>query len=504
VNVERDHVLSEQNQPFKDLINALGTCTSLAIVVGAGVSMEAGLPSWDTLVLRILESGLKASQDLDEIAKDHDVKALAKAFLDDTDLLRAATFCQQLHGSNRDAAIRSALYPGSSVATPGRAARAIAALAENVDNVRIITTNYDTLVETAIAEMGGRGATRVVGSSPWPQTGQQLPVPVHHVHGCVPADPRDPIEGDIVLDERDFVFSRDQTAGLALLDLLKAEVILFVGMSINDPNIVTALTKMNLRKVPGCKAFGLFSTSGSNANSTLKRLASTRLANLGITALDLASYSQVSQIIFEALVCRVEGPSRYWTDADDLRYGLRFTAWRRQLELDWKIESKDDFIASQDRLHALLVDTLDSLGSLLGRETGEHLGVHLWARKPGDGLGTMQLWGSSVERHRERWSLRLTGIPIGTGSGYTAVDCLYYGGPQVRTHSTRDQADRWNAIFAQPIDLVDYPWRNLFVGAISLSSTNRLGQSCMKSMDRGKVSELLQTAGRQLLTPSVP
>jgi SIR2-like domain len=510
VGIVPDHVLSKQNPQFVSVVDSLAEAGSLVVVVGAGVSIEARLPDWRTLVKRMVRAGM--DEELERMHGEDHPKAdpLVDRVMSDGDLRRAATMTRMLLGDRRDAVLREALYKYFPTApAPGRTANAIAALVSSIPNVRIATTNYDELVEEAIdglsQSQGSRPARSLIATeeSERETYDSQSTIPVLHLHGRVPFGSAG-IDGHVILDERDFATARVRPPGKVLPDVLVADVVLFVGMSMTDPNVVDSLEIIarSSSANPRRKMFGLF-VGGSHreeADLAIARLNEQRLRALGIRALDLASYAQVSQVIYESLVRKRVGQN-YWRDSTPSRYGLRLTKWRHELETRWPIENDDEFRGVQDALHEQLCKCLDGLSDdILPRRNGEHLGLHLWVRRPGPGLGSLELWGASAQTHRRRWSLSARDVEISGEKGVPASDALYFGSAQLR-NAARTERDRWQAMLAVPVELFEDPWRNLFVGTITLASTAPLSRSGLSTMNTEQVQRTLHTQASEILMP---
>ena len=121
-DLAHNHALSFSKQPYlRDLFKeVLDRRRPLTLVVGAGVSINASLPSWPKLIDRIIDR-----------IDDDDLKELARGF--QADPLRRAEFVLQLARRKNVSAeehelIRDALYPKEYIARPGQLARAATVL----------------------------------------------------------------------------------------------------------------------------------------------------------------------------------------------------------------------------------------------------------------------------------------------------------------------------------------------------------------------------------------
>ena len=475
------HVLSKQNRGYKSLIDLVADKGELTLVLGAGASMDAGLPSWRGLVETFLQSGFQIAKQQSSLSSPPE--ALTQQVLDRQDVMSAASVGRLLFGKHRDDALKLALYAGrTSAPSPGRIGMAIAELALAFGaKLRILTTNYDDTVERAIRSAGGSVNIQVATAKGVVPVGEADPeaVCVVHLHGFAPYDGEG--RGPLILDEKDYAFSPTRPPGQILPDLLLENgPILFVGLSMMDPNLVAAchigLAGAQEKSVPW---FGLF--VGEVDNSELQKLIRGRLTEMGIHTISLLSYGQISQVLYEVLHRIAKGPE-YWSDKPRLRYGKRFEAWREALIRRYpSAQGGDDFASEQDRLHKALSHEIELLHTdiLTDANAEEHLALHLWVRRPREeSLGDLELWGSSAHVHREAWSLETQRVVITKDSSFPAVDSVMFASVQRRNRTPG--SSRWQATVAVPIELTDDPiYAHLIVGSITLSSTLAMGASAI-------------------------
>ena len=219
----------------------------LLLVLGAGVSLDHGLPDWNTLLQRLLLSTIATESD------DASSKAplLAKIFASvfSPDPLIAARYLS-LHFKKEKKkdplafvkAIREALYENESVSRDSALMSEIvkfciaAGKTPNLDS--IITYNYDNIVEQHLDELD----LGVPYSSIFHQGmhAQKNALPIYHVHGFLPPDGPLTEKNKLVLSEE--LYHEQYTdvyhwSNLVQLTKFREKNCLFIGSSFTDPNL---------------------------------------------------------------------------------------------------------------------------------------------------------------------------------------------------------------------------------------------------------------------------
>lgn len=191
---------------------------SLVLFVGAGVSIGAGLPSWDGMLTRLAErEGIIGPRSSDAEGQAIDPERFVR--LNPLDRARLIEVELQRRGDSVAGALRRifSLYRRPSLAH---------ALLAMLPCREAVTTNYDRLFEIACA-----GAGEPVSSLPWD-------VPMQHrrwllkLHGCL-----DHPE-DLVFTRADYLRYDERRAALKgiVQAMLMTRWMLFVGFSMNDDN----------------------------------------------------------------------------------------------------------------------------------------------------------------------------------------------------------------------------------------------------------------------------
>jgi hypothetical protein len=207
---------------------------ALAIVLGAGISIPLGLPSWPDLLQKLADKLTKALAT--GLGPDEQAEALFHA-----SGLTALEFAEQ---------VRALLYQGVDRSFSGllnshllAALGALAMPSRRGSASEIITFNFDDLLETYLGYYGF--TVEVVDILPaW---NSRADIRVFHPHGLLPSNPEAPLKRGIVLTRSDY----DKTVGdpssawhSALTQTLASHTCIFLGLSGADANLTSLLTRV--------------------------------------------------------------------------------------------------------------------------------------------------------------------------------------------------------------------------------------------------------------------
>jgi hypothetical protein len=518
---------------FECLIDPEKTFT---FVVGAGASLDANLPTWARLI-----------ENITELIPNERWRTASKE--DRSELLRKAESSVQLarENSNNTAVgiVREALYRRSDGSTNdkpkyGRLADAIARLATCLKGrVYVATVNLDTLLEDAMNEYRQLTNDVKITSVPFiaPQkedenyaSYQQTGVPANwlagstvlHLHGIL--EPGKDREGNIVLTETEFL-----TYGPAVRDLIKRRLksshVVFFGVSLTDPNLVSPLWEVN-NEIPRAtdeKESFVFSVAAPDPNAVdvnTSRAYAIKKAqylsdDLGLHTIFLKSYGQQIQAIAEASLA-VLRPIPYMTEEDSatsLRYGHRLKRCLNTCYANIGCSETQDIPADEharalsDRLHSLLnsnrdksinkilqgvhdrLSTANDRDLLRDYESGvqyfdnEKFGLFLWLRatkgpKDPHARYCLKCVGTSISQHREPWSLDRV-AEIKGASRFVSARAAFYGSPKTENFTAANGWLLWHSERAVPFSYYPAPAGDpdnamtaIDVGVVTLNSTH--------------------------------
>lgn len=468
----------------------------LSLVVGAGASVEAVLPSWSQLIERLLG---RAARALPRLSTAKQRSEWIQETVRKDGYLGAAAVVEALSGGNLQSWLIEALFgkggPGSF--EPGPIAAQLAALyLEDPDGVRVLTTNYDDLLERALRQAGVSSEsvkTYVSGTRPGPGR-----FGVTHLHGYAGRDRAT----ELILSEEHYhgMQSRDSWQERLMIEQLSKRDCIFIGSSLSDTNLIRYLYRAG--KAPERVRTAVFIRQEDQHHEPMKssreRAISERWARCGVQPIFLDHYCDVAQLVYEIRLrrhCEISGET-YRPVLDRAR------AWSKETRRDFlALGSPSRFRKRQAELSDELRDILDralyrayGLGAV--RNPRERLQLVIWLANP-DGA-QLTGWVHSDRAHRD--SSTVQPVRIAADSQWVSVRAYCQG-----TNFQRDRkiyASRWR--FVRGLPLIAETHGRLPIGCLSLASTmpeRRTVLAQMPAVVRAAFNRFIVEESLRLLSP---
>jgi hypothetical protein len=223
----------------------------LVLVLGAGVSMTYGLPSWDTLLQKLMVTTLQKEKNASSILS----KLFSKIF--NPSPLIAGRYLQKYFENNSQSfeeAVRTILYEEIKRGTPSplmnEIVRFCIAPGKSPNLNSIITYNFDDILEQSIKKMSVDLPYRsIFGLGMDVDTGE---LPIYHVHGYLPANEKLTTANQITFGENIYhkqyvdIYSWNN---IVQINKFRESNCLFIGTSLTDPNTRRLLDISNQQRI---------------------------------------------------------------------------------------------------------------------------------------------------------------------------------------------------------------------------------------------------------------
>lgn len=457
--------------------------------------MEAGLPSWDALLDRLLlrggeEAGLieavPAGDSLTEAQEAQRERWLADAARDGP--LGKAALAEALAGDQRDEWIKQAVFEpaaGPQDYYPGPIARQLPSLRNAFGGeLRIMTLNYDDLIEQALRDHPG-------APDPYAITGSDHHLPVgkcgvFHLHGYLGRD--GPPSGQIILSEADYMqMQRGASWQEALVQTaLMDSTLVFVGTSLLDPNVIRYLHGVAPPEGGQPARFAVFVRQDTypkdvpdEIRKARERGLSKRWEALGVKAVFVDHYTDVAQILAEIARHRELGAANYVSLPD------RAAEWIEAVQNDiLGCDGPERFRDAQRVVNRLLRSALaravaeaESLG---GDRWAETLQLALWLVDPS---GTkLTNWVMTDRLHLDLGTIEP--VPVDEYANWVAVRSFCAGTPLAESRDI--YASRWKFIRSTPLILRSPRFGRIPIGCLTTASLSPRVDTQLHAM-RGEV-----------------
>jgi hypothetical protein len=479
-----------------ELLERAAGSPGLTLVVGAGASVEAVLPSWSQLIERLLG---RAARALPRLATSVQRTEWIQETVRKDGYLGAAAVVEALSGGNLQSWLIEALFgpggPGSF--EPGPIAAQLAALyLEDPEGIRILTTNYDDLLERSLRQAGVASArVKPYVSSVKPGPGRFA---ITHLHGYAGRDRTT----DLILSEEHYhgMQSHESWQERLMIEQLSKRDCIFIGSSLSDTNLIRYLYRAG--KEPDRLRTAIFIRQEDQHHEPLKstreRAISERWARCGVEPIFLDHYCDVAQLVYEIRLrrhCEIAGETyrpvidraRLWSKETRREFlGLGSAARFRKRQAELSDQLRDVLDRALERAYALGAH----------RNPRERLQLVIWLANP-DGA-QLTGWVHSDRAHRDPSTVQPVGITA--DSQWVSVRAYCQG-----TNFQRDRkiyASRWR--FVRGLPLISETYGRLPIGCLSLASTfpeNRTVLAQMPAVVRAAFNRFIVGESLRLLGP---
>ncbi|MEC0090602.1 TIR domain-containing protein [Paenibacillus macquariensis] len=288
----------------KDLISLEKALSEgrLTLVCGAGVSISAGIPTWNELLNKLLETMMK------RISNNHNITINFENTSDFNSRysnLIIGKYLKNNLGKEFQNEVRNALYSGSLGSNR---------IIESITNISrpqrdrkpldsIITFNFDSLIEEYLSSNSVKN--RSIYCEGIKHKSDEIPI--YHVHGFLPRLGDIPIESNIVFSEDSYhsqFIEPFSWSNLIQLNKLSQNTCLFIGLSLTDPNL-RRLLDVSIRKNPDknlnhyiIKKIPITIENGRESIDKLAYLLEEQDANeLGLNVIWIRSFEEISTFL---------------------------------------------------------------------------------------------------------------------------------------------------------------------------------------------------------------
>ncbi len=523
-----------EKEPFfksrlvNETIDRLAAAKVLTVYVGAGITIDQGGHTWSELVENMANDMQR--RNIGSLS-DIDARTLGQSL----DPLEAASaiysyFRQVQNRSSSDKVTTDAvinclahnLYPnprwdqGEQIRAIGAVAMVRAACGYKT---RIVTTNYDVLLEEAIRaqvkafkthrrKFGISGAAPEIKAWTLKQSIRESDghvIDLIYLHGRIPHTQEEATRGRVAFTELDYAELRPAISDL-LSTLFRSSSVLILGASLTDPPLLSALQETTtsgrssggaayraaLLPIPAIQARARRHV-GRDETIALRKHHVARMQSLAVDLLVPDFYSSVAQFCDE-LDCATYryslGPDGE-AETQVPRYWPRLTNWWR----DWypyRFRNTQYMHVFDRYLKATMAEVARDVSA--AKNVVEQFKLEVWAIwNPDDERRYLKRW-ASTSWPRSDWDnaqidyleQNARRAEIIRNSGYPAVDAFVSGCPKLTRLGAGDEADdsprssRWRTVLSVPI-LISAAHTQTAVGVVTWSSTS--ADSCLADDD---------------------
>lgn len=280
----------------------------LTLVCGAGVSRDSSIPTWNELLVNILNDVYSNDNDLNI---ENKVTAESLLSLMPQSNLILGKYLKIILKDNFNKTVQKHLYKDYNFfyecepINPNLETNMMKAIVELSRPKRsgkrlesIITFNFDDLIEGALSNH------HIEHISIWKE-GQAYGVdalPIFHVHGFLP-NKRDIEEPNLVFSEEAYhsqFIDPYSWSNLMQLNIFSTNVCLFVGLSLSDPNL-RRLLDISWRRNQRCKHYIIMKKSPQNSriDEIVTMLFEQDANSLGLNVIWCSDFSEIPSILLK-------------------------------------------------------------------------------------------------------------------------------------------------------------------------------------------------------------
>lgn len=329
--LKRDTLLSTLSDQYKN-------SGKVSLLLGAGVSCSANLPSWDELISSLFITylinshsnnheyyGMNVKEYIDSIttlSKNFSEKYLKSALLS-ARYLRTGFSSQTDKSTEFILELQNTLYKNEikkskliqnigKLCIPTRTGAKIRS---------IITYNFDNLMEQHLKSINLKYKSIFLDNDKY----ENEELPIYHVHGFIPKDID--LKSDTSFEQMDLIFSEEgyhrmylnpyHWSNLTQLSILKENICIMIGLSMDDPNLrrlleIAQTGSTNIRHYAFLKRIDIKDISKNNSNnissilenSFLERhhnLQELILLELGVNIIWFEEFDELPQLLNQLL-----------------------------------------------------------------------------------------------------------------------------------------------------------------------------------------------------------
>lgn len=271
--------------------------------LGAGVSMDAGGPSWKELLRKILRhfKRIGSKTDFDKVYDACGLSAIILgryAVSDRKNLKSLSKYLQRYVLYHNVDPGKSELINAICEAVIGEQEDKYIVAKGRLDS--IITYNYDDIVETAL-EKKGVSVARIYLKN----RNHRNEFPIYHVHGLIPQENQG-IVSTLILSEREYHEMYKEAynwSNIEQLHALDRNTCFFIGMSMTDPNLRRLLDISRMgsdhesRHFAFLKRESLFKPEEIEKNKLHFNTIESQLCDLGVQVIWYEDHKEVPEIL---------------------------------------------------------------------------------------------------------------------------------------------------------------------------------------------------------------